>query len=199
MTSSERMPERRYAAEPPTQPVARELTRSRVCLFTPPHRCSRASRPRPVGEHQVKPALGAIVGLLGGRAGVGRRKSSVYGTFLRRPPIRDPSDLLDDLLVRPAVGAPHPLVGRQRLRIAARLRPDSRRSAPSPPARPRRARAPRGSRSASAIPFGHEPTPSLDAASIMFCAARPASNAVGPLRPTAIATTSAAPRTLSPA
>ena len=39
----------------------------------------------------------------------------------------------------------------------------------------------------------------MAAASIMFCAARPASNAVGPFLPTTIATTSAAPRTLSPA
>ena len=49
------------------------------------------------------------------------------------------------------------------------------------------------------MPFGHDPMPSFEAASIMFCAARPASNAVGPLPPTTTATTSAAPSTLSEA
>ncbi len=53
--------------------------------------------------------------------------------------------------------------------------------------------------SLSAIPFGHAPTPSLQAASSMFCAARPASKETGPLPPTMTAITSAAPRTLSPA
>ena len=46
---------------------------------------------------------------------------------------------------------------------------------------------------ASATPFGHDPIPSLWAASIMFCAARPASKARGHT----IATTSAAVRTFS--
>jgi len=55
------------------------------------------------------------------------------------------------------------------------------------------------SAAASATPLGHEPIPSPEAASIMFCAARPASRPVGPLPRTRIATASAAPRRLSDA
>src|SRR3954462_11104841 len=51
----------------------------------------------------------------------------------------------------------------------------------------------------SEMPFGHAPTPSFHAASIMFCAARPASKETGPLPATISPTTSAAPRTLSAA
>ena len=47
------------------------------------------------------------------------------------------------------------------------------------------------------MPLGHEPMPSPWAASIMFCAARPASKPVGPLPRTTIATASAAPRRFS--
>ncbi len=51
--------------------------------------------------------------------------------------------------------------------------------------------------SASDVPFGHEPMPSLCAASIMFWAARPASSPSGPAPATTIATSSAAPRTFA--
>ena len=51
--------------------------------------------------------------------------------------------------------------------------------------------------SRSASPFGHDAMPSFQAASSMFCAARPASNDTGPFPVTTIATTRPAPRTLS--
>ena len=67
--------------------------------------------------------------------------------------------------------------------------PDSRTSARLPTGAPTM----RSAASASLMPFGHEPTPSFHAASIMFWAARPLSN--WNAEP-AIATTSVAPRTL---
>ena len=98
-------------------------------------------------------------------------------------------EALHDLLERPAIGRRHPGLRRLRLRVAPRpLRiANDRTIAGSSPSR-----SPSTSAVAarSGIPLGHEPTPSFHAASIMFCAARPASNDVGPLPWTAIATAS---------
>ena len=63
----------------------------------------------------------------------------------------------------------------------------------SRPPRPPRARGPRGAARRPRCRSGRTTTPSFQAASSMFCAARPASKRTGPLPETTIATTSAAP------
>ena len=74
---------------------------------------------------------------------------------------------------------------------------DSRTTGRSRGARPRRGRADGRSPPASGKPFGQDPTPSFQAASIVFRAARPASKEVGPFPLTERATTSFAPGMLS--
>ncbi len=56
---------------------------------------------------------------------------------------------------------------------------------------------PRAARRDPRCPFGQDAMPSFQAASSMFCAARPASNETGPFPVTTTATTSPAPSTLS--
>ena len=91
----------------------------------------------------------------------------------------------------PARSTPAPCAGPHR--AAA---PGGRTRARSSGSRSRRPTARSGRARRRRSPFGHDASPSAQAARSMLCAARPASNITGPLPATRIATTRPAPSTL---
>jgi hypothetical protein len=125
---------------------------------------------------------------LGHRQGPAPRRRAAPGRR-GRPARRALVDLgpAGDAVERPAVRAPRPLVGAPRLRVARALRVAEREHDGGP-----RADDSLGGLGVADAVRTRDDTPSFQAASIMFCAARPASNG----RFATIATTSAAVLTL---